>query len=90
MLDGVNILDYDTRLLRRRIGLVLQKNHIFRGSIEENIRYGNIGANFAEVEAAARRLTCTTRSKNCRTNTILKRSSFPADSSNASPSRVCF
>ena len=55
MLDGVNILDYDTRLLRRRIGLVLQKNHIFRGSIEENIRYGNIGANFAEVEAAARK-----------------------------------
>ena len=54
MLDGKNILDYDTRLLRRRIGLVLQKNHIFRGSIEENIRYGNIKANFAEVEAAAR------------------------------------
>ena len=54
-LDGKNILDYDTRLLRRRIGLVLQKNHIFRGSIEENIRYGNIDASFTEVEAAARK-----------------------------------
>ncbi len=54
-LDGENILNYDTRLLRRRIGLVLQKNHIFRGSIEENIRYGNIDASFAEVEAAARK-----------------------------------
>jgi len=54
-LDGKNILDYDTRLLRRRIGLVLQKNHIFRGSIEENIRYGNMDASFAEVEAAARK-----------------------------------
>jgi ABC-type multidrug transport system fused ATPase/permease subunit len=54
-LDGANILDYDTRLLRRQIGLVLQKNHIFRGSIEENIRYGNIDASFAAVEAAARK-----------------------------------
>ncbi len=54
-LDGKNILDYDTRLLRRKIGLVLQKNHIFRGSIEENIRYGNIDASFTEVEAAARK-----------------------------------
>ncbi len=54
-LDGENILNYDTRLLRRKIGLVLQKNHIFRGSIEENIRYGNMDASFAEVEAAARK-----------------------------------
>jgi ABC-type multidrug transport system fused ATPase/permease subunit len=54
MLDGKNLKDYDTRLLRRKIGLVLQKNHIFRGSIEENIRYGKMNASFAEVENAAR------------------------------------
>jgi ABC-type bacteriocin/lantibiotic exporter with double-glycine peptidase domain len=54
-LDGEDILDYDTRLLRRRIGLVLQKNHIFRGSIEENIRYGDIGATKEHVVAAARK-----------------------------------
>ena len=53
-LDGVDILEYETHLLRRRIGLVLQKNHIFRGSIEENIRYGFMRAGFEEVEAAAR------------------------------------
>lgn len=54
-LDKTNILNYDTRLLRSKIGLVLQKNHIFRGSIEENIRYGKMTATFAEIEEAARK-----------------------------------
>ncbi len=54
LLDGKNILDYDTHLLRRKIGLVLQKNHIFSGSIEENIRYGSMRASFAEIEAATK------------------------------------
>ena len=54
-LDGRNILEYDTRLLRRRIGLVLQKNHIFRGSLEENIRYGYMRASFDDVVAAAQK-----------------------------------
>jgi ABC-type multidrug transport system fused ATPase/permease subunit len=34
---------------------VLQKNHIFRGSIEENIRYGYMRATFDEVVAAAKK-----------------------------------
>ena len=54
-LDGKNLQDYDTHLLRRKIGLVLQKNHIFRGSIEENIRYGNMNATFEEVVGAAKK-----------------------------------
>jgi ABC-type multidrug transport system fused ATPase/permease subunit len=54
-LDGENLLDYDTHLLRRKIGLVLQKNHIFRGSIEENIRYGAMQASFEEVQNAAKK-----------------------------------
>ena len=41
-LDGVDLRDYDTNFLRDNIGMVLQKNHIFDGSIEENIRYGFI------------------------------------------------
>ncbi len=52
-LDGEDILDYDTRLLRRKIGLVLQKNHIFRGTIEENIRYGEMDSSIEDVKAAA-------------------------------------
>jgi len=54
-LDGVNLVDYDTQGLRRDVGLVLQKNHIFQGSIEDNIRYGNMDASFAEIELAARK-----------------------------------
>ena len=54
-LDGRNIAEYDTHLLRRKIGLVLQKNHIFRGSIEENIRYGSMQASFDEVVIAAKK-----------------------------------
>jgi ABC-type multidrug transport system fused ATPase/permease subunit len=54
-LDGANLLDYDTQILRKKIGLVLQKNHIFRGSIEENIRYGDMNASLAEIKEAARK-----------------------------------
>jgi ABC-type multidrug transport system fused ATPase/permease subunit len=54
-LDGRNLLDYDTKLLRRNIGLVLQKNHIFRGTIEENIRYGHMRASFDEVVEAGKK-----------------------------------
>ena len=52
-LDGVDIREYDTRYLRENIGLVLQKNHIFDGTVEENIRYGKPSATDEEgVEAA--------------------------------------
>ena len=53
LLDGVPLADYDTRALRRHIGLVLQKNHIFKGSIEENIRYGDLDASYDDVVRAA-------------------------------------
>lgn len=55
LLDGHDLLEYDTHLLRRNIGLVLQKNHIFRGSIEENIRYGYMRATKEEVIEAAKK-----------------------------------
>ena len=52
--DGVNIDDIDTAYLREHIGLVLQKNHIFQGSIADNIRYGKMSASDEEVMAAAK------------------------------------
>ncbi|MDM7923640.1 MAG: ABC transporter ATP-binding protein, partial [Pyrinomonadaceae bacterium] len=55
LLDGRELDEYNTRYLRRNIGLVLQKNHIFRGSIEENIRYGHMRATKDEVIAAAKK-----------------------------------
>ena len=54
-LDGVDLRDYDTSFLRDNIGLVLQKNHIFDGTIEENIRYGLPEATMEQVEEAARK-----------------------------------
>lgn len=54
-LDGVDLREYDTRFLRDNIGMVLQKNHIFDGSIEENIRYGQPDATREQVEEAARK-----------------------------------
>ncbi|MBR6269607.1 MAG: ATP-binding cassette domain-containing protein, partial [Bacteroidales bacterium] len=53
-LDGVDLREWDTKFLRDNIGLVLQKNHIFDGTIEENIRYGKPDATFEEVVQAAR------------------------------------
>ena len=55
MLDGVPLSDWDTEWLRENIGLVLQKNHIFDGSIEENIKYGNPKATHDDVVEAARK-----------------------------------
>lgn len=54
-LDGVDLREYDTQFLRDNIGLVLQKNHIFDGTIEENIRYGRPEATDEEVIDAAKK-----------------------------------
>jgi ABC-type multidrug transport system fused ATPase/permease subunit len=54
-LDGVPLEEWDTQVLRDHIGLVLQKNHIFSGTIEENIRYGKPSATHEEVVEAAKK-----------------------------------
>lgn len=55
LLDGVPLEQYDTGYLRDHIGLVLQKNHIFNGSIDDNIRYGNPNATHEQVIEAAKK-----------------------------------
>ena len=55
LLDGVDLREYDTQYLRDNIGLVLQKNHIFDGTIEENILYGNPKATHEDVVEAAKK-----------------------------------
>ena len=55
LLDGIDLREYDTHYLRENIGLVLQKNHIFDGTIEENILYGNPKATHEEVVEAAKK-----------------------------------
>ena len=53
-LDGVPLAEWDTQWLREHVGLVMQKNHIFDGSIEENIKYGNPQATHDDVVKAAK------------------------------------
>jgi ABC-type multidrug transport system fused ATPase/permease subunit len=53
-LDGVDLADYNTDFLRKNIGLVLQKNHIFKGTIAENILYGKPEASKEEIIEAAK------------------------------------
>ena len=54
LLDGVPLHEYDTQFLRENIGLVLQKNHIFSGTIAENIFYGNPNATYDEMIDASK------------------------------------
>ncbi len=54
-LDGHDLADCDTHELRGRIGLVLQSNHIFSGTISENIRYGDINATEEDIIIAAKK-----------------------------------
>lgn len=54
VLDGKAINQYDISMLRAGVGMVLQKNHIFKGSIAENIRYGDMDASMNQITEAAR------------------------------------
>lgn len=54
-LDGHDLADCDTHELRQRIGLVLQSNHIFSGTIADNIRYGNMDASEEDIMVAAKK-----------------------------------
>ena len=49
LVDGVNVKDYDLKALRDLIGVVLQKNILFTGTIKENIRWGKSDATDEEI-----------------------------------------
>lgn len=51
---GVDVRAYDIETLRNNVAMVLQKNVLFSGSIEENMRWGDEGASFEEIQAACR------------------------------------
>lgn len=50
--DGVNVRDYSLYNLREGVGMVLQKNVLFSGSIEDNLRWGADDATMDEIRAA--------------------------------------
>ena len=53
LVDGVNVKNYSLFNLREGVGVVLQKNVLFSGTIEENLRWGNENATMEEIRAAA-------------------------------------
>ncbi|MEB6676888.1 ABC transporter ATP-binding protein [Acinetobacter haemolyticus] len=55
LMDGIDLKDMDTQYLRDHIGLVLQKNHIFQGTIQDNICYGKMDASEEEIIQAAKK-----------------------------------
>ena len=54
LVDGVDVRDYPLDALRRRVGMVLQKNVLFSGTIRENLLWGDPNATEEEMFAAAR------------------------------------
>ena len=52
--DGINIQKIKKDDLRRSLGIVLQDTHLFTGTIEDNIRYGNLDATHEDIVKAAK------------------------------------
>lgn len=52
-IDGKNVRDFNLDELHSKIGMVLQKNELFAGTIEENLRWGNPNASDQEIRWAA-------------------------------------
>ena len=50
LVGGVNVKDYDLKVLRDQVANVLQKNVLFSGTIKENIRWGDENASDEDVE----------------------------------------
>ncbi len=53
LIDSTDVRDYDIRVLRRDIGVVLQDTVLFTGSVADNIRWGNQSADDMQIREAA-------------------------------------
>ncbi|MCI7339836.1 MAG: ABC transporter ATP-binding protein/permease [Oscillospiraceae bacterium] len=49
LVDGVDVRDYDTKVLRSKIGVVSQKKALFAGTVRDNIRFGKQDATDEEI-----------------------------------------
>jgi ATP-binding cassette, subfamily B, multidrug efflux pump len=54
LVDDVDVRDYPLQGLREQVGVVLQRNVLFSGTIRQNLLWGNSGATQAEIENACR------------------------------------
>lgn len=55
LVDGVDVKDYSLYNLREDIGMVLQKNVLFSGSISDNLRWGDLNATDEQITDAAKK-----------------------------------
>ena len=53
LVDGINVKDYSLKNLRDGVGIVLQKNVLFSGTIKDNLKWGNENATEKELVLAA-------------------------------------
>lgn len=51
---GINVKEYDIKILRDQVSMVLQKNELFSGTIKENLRWGNKDATDDEIIKACK------------------------------------
>ncbi|NLF32036.1 MAG: ABC transporter ATP-binding protein [Planctomycetes bacterium] len=54
LIDGIEYRDRSLHWLQSNLGIVLQQPHLFSGTVRENIRYGKLDADDAQIERAAR------------------------------------
>ena len=54
LVDGIDVRDYDLVKLRDGVGMVLQKNVLFSGTIEENLRWGDADAPMEAIAEAVK------------------------------------
>lgn len=53
LVDGINVKEYSLHNLRDGVGMVLQKNVLFSGTITENLKWGNAQASMEEIRSVA-------------------------------------
>ena len=53
LVDGTDVREYSLKRLREGVGMVLQKNVLFSGTVEENLRWGDENASQEQVRKAA-------------------------------------
>jgi len=53
LVDGINVKEYSLKNLREGVGMVLQKNVLFSGTIMDNLKWGDESATAEQIQAAA-------------------------------------
>lgn len=54
LIDGVSVKDYNLDEIHQKVGMVLQKNELFTGTITDNLRWGDPDASTEQIEEAAK------------------------------------